>query len=137
MIRIKNTAQQTLVLKVPGIATAAANKDSILIPFDGFISNIVACCASGGTGATNSILDVNYIGSTIFGTDAVKVTIASTTGVATYGAVSSPFSVTFGAILSVDVDSISTNLSGTSIMVTISKTPPSSVTNLTDMNIII
>jgi len=136
MIKTKNIAHATLYLKAPGTVTAAVAKDVTIVPFDGFISNIVAACASGGTGATNSILDVNYNGtnSTIFGA-ATKVTLASTTGVASYSALSStPFGVTAGAILTLDADSVSTTLSNVCVAVTVTKTPPADCTNLADLN---
>lgn len=136
MIKDKNLGTAHIILKSSGVNTAATGKDSAFVPFNGFISNIIACCASGGTGATNSIIDVNYIGTTIFGA-ATKITFASTTGVASYSALSSdPYSVTAGATFALDVDSISTNLKGVHVDITISKSNPGTCTNLTDMDTI-
>jgi hypothetical protein len=124
-IKVRNQDHYVLRLPMSGIATAANNKIAANVPFDGFLANINAVCASGGTGATNSIIDVNYMGTTIF-SSATKVTIASTSGVVTYGTFTTdPLGVTAGATISVDVDSISTNLSGVMITVTISRQPPS------------
>ena len=123
-IKIKNLDHLPLVLSLPGIATAAADKDVIQVPFNGWLAGINAVCSSGGSGATNSIIDINYCGTTIFSA-ATKVTIASTTGVVTYSALTTdPLPVTTGATMSMDVDSISTNLSGVKITLTFSRRPP-------------
>jgi len=109
-IRTRNLQNAIIHLKAPGTVTAAADKDVAVAPFDGFITNIFAKCTDGGSGVTNSIADVNYQGTSIFGSDAVKLTFASTTGVVSYGAVSSSsVSVTAGGHFTLDVDSISTS----------------------------
>jgi len=136
-IRTRNLSTTILELQCSGAVTAAANKDALLIPFDGFISNIVAVCASGGTGATNSILDVNYQGTTIFSA-ATKITLASTTGVATYSAFTNdPQSVTYGAAMTLDADSVSTNLMGVKVYITLSRNNPCTPTNLTEQDAVL
>jgi hypothetical protein len=123
-IKIKNLDHLPLTLSLPGIATAATDKTAIQVPFNGFLAAINAVCASGGTGSTNSIVDIHYQGTTIFST-APKVTFTATTGVVAYGALTSdPLSVTAGAVMTLDVDSISTNLSGVNITLTFSRRPP-------------
>jgi hypothetical protein len=123
-IKIKNLDHLPLTLGVQGIATAASNKDIVQVPFDGFLAAVNAVCASGGTGATDSIIDIHVLGVTIFST-APKITFTSTSGAVTYGALTTdPLPVTAGTTISLDVDSISTNFSGVKVTVTISRRPP-------------
>lgn len=136
MIRFKNLGNKTVELSCPGVLTAATNKDSALVPFDGFITNIVASMASGGSGVTSSIVDVNYIGTSIFN-DTTKLTFAATTGTVTYDTLANdPYSVTQGALLTLDVDSISTTPAGLKVKITISKNNPATCTNLTNEDVL-
>jgi hypothetical protein len=123
-IKVKNLDHLPIQLAVPGVVTAAANKIAAQVPFDGFLAAINAICASGGSGASDSIMDLNYNGTTIFSTSP-KITFASTTGVVSFGALTTdPLPVTAGSVLSLDADSVSTTLSGVMVTVTISRRPP-------------
>lgn len=132
-IRVKNQHQYMINLSIPGTAvTAATNKACAIIPFPAKISNVYATCSSGGSGSTNSIVDVNLNGTTIFSA-ATKITFAATTGVATYSALSNnPTNVTAGSIISLDTDAVSTSLSNVNVVVTLTRTNIGAATNIAD-----
>jgi hypothetical protein len=131
-IRTKNLHHTVLALNAAGTLTAAASKACQMVPFSGFITNVAAVIGTPGSGVTNTILDVNYNGTTIFGA-AAKVTFAATTGVASYSTLSStPFSVTAGSIMTLDADAVPTSGANASVFVTISRTPQYDASNLVD-----
>ena len=135
-IRVKNLSNIVIALRAAGTLTATANKDCAKVPFTGMISNIVAKIADGGSGATNTIADLNLNGTTLF-SESTKITLASTTGVASYGALTTdPTPVTYGSILSLDVDQISTTASNLIVEVTISKGPVSKCSFLEDQDVV-
>lgn len=137
MIKPQNVAYQIINLCAPGTVAAAADKDAQIVAYSGWITNIFAFCISGGTGATNSIADVNLNGTTIFAS-ATKVTYASTTGVATYGTFTTdPTPVAAGDVISLDVDSISTSPKGLCVQLVISRMNPAATTTLSDITGII
>lgn len=128
-IRVKNLHNHIITLRSAGTLTAAANKDVAKAAFSGYITNIVGKVTSGGTGATNTIVDVNLNGTTLFAA-ATKITFASTTGVASYSALSSePVSVTYGSMFTLDVDSISSAPANLVVEITVSKTPVAAAGN--------
>ncbi len=134
-IRVKNLSNHILRLRSAGTLTAATDKDIATVPFDGFVSNVYAQCTSGGTGSTASIVDIHYLGTTIFSA-ATKVTLASTTGVVSYSALTSqPLAVTAGAYFTMDVDSIALAPANVEVMITITKTGVSSNQNASDHNL--
>jgi hypothetical protein len=131
-IRTRNLQNHIIVLKVNGTLTAAANKDAAMIPFNGVISNIRAKILTPGSGATNSVLDLNLNGTTVFSA-ATKITLAATTGVASYSALSSnPTSLTTGSILSLDADSVPTSGACAVVEVTVTRTGLETATNESD-----
>jgi len=133
MIKIRNLDHVLLQLKSPGTVTTGTEKDAAIVPFNGFITNVYAAAVSGGTGPTASIVDVNKNGTTIFAT-AVKVTIAATTGVATYSAQNTdPTPVAAGDVLSIDVDSIATSPKGFVVALLLSRQNPGGGANLADL----
>jgi hypothetical protein len=134
MIKVRNRDHEILVLRSPGTLTAAANKDVAMVPFAGFITNIVAKASDGGSGVTNSIADVHLNGTTIFGA-ATKITVTSTTGAVSYSAQTvDPTPVAAGDLLTLDVDSISTAPANLVVLVTVSKSNSGGAANLTDHN---
>ena len=136
-IRVKNLHNYMMVLSASGTLTAAADKACAMVPFNGFITNVAAVIGTAGSGATNTVLDVNYNGTTIFGA-ATKITLASTTGVATYSTLSStPFSVTAGSIITLDADSVPTAGACAAVRITISRTPPYNASNLVDHDAVV
>lgn len=133
-IRVKNLTNYTLTLKCSKTLTATLNVDIARIPFDGRISNVVAKCSSGGSGANNTVLDVNLNGTSIFAA-ATKITLASTTGTPSYSALTAtPLSVTAGSILSLDVDSVSANPMNAIVDVTITKNGVSAAGNAVNLD---
>lgn len=121
-IRTKNLHNKILELKVNGTLSATTNLNSVMVPFYGFISNIVATFSSHGTGA-NPILDVNKNGTTVFSA-ATKIT--GNTGSSTFGysdLSSDHFGVSPGDIISLDVDTGGTGAVNALVNITISKTP--------------
>jgi hypothetical protein len=133
-IRVRNLHNYIIVLKAAGALTAAADKDCAKVPFSGVISNVVGKIATPGTGATNTILDVNLNGTTIFGA-ATKVTFASTTGLASYSALTSnPTNVTFGSMLTLDADAVPTGGKNAVVEITITRTGEVTAGNLEDQD---
>ena len=131
-IRSKNLHHHIITLRSAGTLTAATDKDVAKALFSGFITNIVGKVTSGGTGATNTIVDVNLNGTTLFSA-ATKITFASTTGVASYSALSSePVSVTYGSMFTLDVDSIASAPKNCTVQITVSKTPVAAAGNSED-----
>lgn len=138
-IRLRNLHNTNLTLHTHGVTTTGNTKDCTIIPFNGFISNIVALAPVPGTGSTNSKLDINYNGtnSTIFNTNTTQVTLAATSGVMTVGSLTtSPFAVTAGAMLTLDIDAAATGSANFFVQVTISKTP-TVMTTLSDMGAVL
>jgi hypothetical protein len=120
-IRTKNLHNYILGLKVTKTISATLNVDAIVVPFSGFVSNIIATFSSLGTGAY-PILDVNKNGATIFG-DATKIT--GNTGSNTFGysdLTSDHLGVVAGDIISLDVDTAGTAAVNALVNITISKT---------------
>lgn len=135
MINTRNLGTYHLHLRSLGTVTAAANKDAAVVPFDGFIANIVATFST-VTGNTNSVIDLHYLGTTIFGA-ATKITVSTLSTIPSYSTLSSnEFGVTAGSILSMDVDSVSTTLTNILVDITITKTPPALCTTETNMNLV-
>jgi len=134
-IRTKNLQHVNLPLRYNGTMSASfLHRDIAMIPFDGKISNVVATCAAGGTGATNNIMDVHLNGTTIFA-GAVKITLAATTGVASYSTLSSqPLSVTAGSVLTLDCDQAATNATDALVLVTVTRTGIVTETNTTALD---
>ena len=132
-IRIKNLTNTTLHLRSAGTLTAATDKDVAKVPFDGFISNITGGVVGAGTGSTNTIADIHYLGTTIFAT-ATKLTFAATTGVMSSSLVST-LSVTAGAYFTLDIDQVPA--AGTpkhlEILITISRNNPGTESTLSDL----
>jgi hypothetical protein len=122
-IRTKNLHNIVLPLLARNTLSATINKDIAKVPFSGYISGVVCKVMTPGSGATNTIMDVNLNGTTIFA-DATKITMASTTGVCTYSALATkPTPVTYGSIISLDIDSCGTATLNAVVEVTISRTP--------------
>ena len=120
-IRTKNLHHHIITLRSAGTLTAASDKDVAKALFDGFITNIVGKVTSGGTGSTNTIVDVNLNGTTLFST-ATKMTFASTTGIASYSPLSNePVSVTYGSMFTLDVDSVALAPKNLVVQITVSK----------------
>jgi hypothetical protein len=134
-IRTKNLQNTELQLVDPGVVAAANDQAAVRVPFDGYISNIVARCATYGTGSTSStVADVHKNGTTIFGS-ATKVTLSSE-GAVTYSTMSAtPTPVSAGDILTLDVDSVAIG-SPTDLVVSvvISKTEVNEPSNETDLD---
>lgn len=133
MIKIRNISQQVIQLPISGTLTAVINKVLAVMPFAGWISNLKGVCLNPVNGVTTSVLDINKNGTTIF--SSTKMTIASTTGVVAFGALSTdPVQVAAGDIISVDVDDVGESPSGVCIMLTLSKDNPAKYTTLSDQN---
>jgi hypothetical protein len=133
-IKVKNLDNYVLTFKYNKTLTATLNQDVQLVPFSGFISNVVGRIGSGGTGVTNTIIDLNYEGSTIFGA-ATKITFAATTGVASYSDLTTkPYHVTYGAMMSIDIDQIAANPMNAIVEVVISRQPLNTADNLLDLS---
>jgi hypothetical protein len=131
-IRVKNLHNYILELTAPGTITAAASKSVKAAPFAGKISNIVASIGTPGSGVTNTVADVHINGTTIFG-DATKVTLASTTGVASYSALATqPTNVAAGDIFTLDLDSVPTSGANVCVLVTITRSNVGAETNVAD-----
>lgn len=109
MIRLKNRADWDYTLSIPGaaaVAAAAAGRDSLIVPFSGFLVGYMASFAINGVDGTGSptqnvVVDILQNGTTIFtSTNANKInwahgTIARTP--TTYGIlVADPVAVTAG-----------------------------------------
>ena len=134
-IRIKNLHNYNVALTYNQTLTVTTSKAIAKVHFDGFISNVIAKLATAGTGVTSTILDVMLNGATIFAA-ATKITLAATTGTATYSALTStPMGVTAGSILSLDVTQIATAPINAIVELTISKTPVYSPSNNSDRNL--
>ncbi len=133
-IRTKNLEHVILRLRHIKTLSATLNVDMATIPFNGRISNVTGTIVTPGTGATNNVLDINYLGTTIFATS-TKLTLAATTGVATASAVST-VSVTAGAYFTLDLDSVATNAVLCEALITISRTGGASETNETDQDLV-
>jgi hypothetical protein len=119
-IRTKNLHNIIIPLKCRSTLSATTDKDCAKVPFSGFITNIAGAVGT-ADGSTNSVIDINLNGTTIFA-DATKVTIAKTTGVFTYSALSTtPTAVTYGSVLSLDIDSCGTGTVNAVVDVTISR----------------
>jgi hypothetical protein len=137
MIKIRNLDHVLLELKVPGAVTTGTEADAALVPFDGFITNIFAKAVTGGTGSTPSVVDVNKNGTTIFAT-ATKITIAATTGAASYSAQNvDPTPVAAGDLLSLDVDSIAGSPAGFVVALLLSRQNPGGGANLADLTLVL
>jgi hypothetical protein len=133
MIRKKNLSHEVFTLKTLGSVTAATNKDGFIVPFDGFISNLYGLCST-ITGNTNSILDINKNGTTIFGA-AVKCTFTTGSVTASFSALTSnPTSVSAGDLITLDADSVSTTLTNAFVDVCISKVQDALCGTLSDQN---
>lgn len=127
-IRTKNLQNVVISLVKNGTFSATTDIDSKLIPFSGFISNVVAKIVTPGTGA-HPIFDVNLNGTTIFGA-ATKITCNTTSGVNSYSALdASPKSVTYGSVLTLDCDTAGTAAANAIVNVTISRTPINTPSN--------
>lgn len=128
-IRTKNLHHYIITLRSAGTLTAATDKDVAKALMAGYITNVVGKVTSGGTGSTNTIVDINLNGTTIFAA-ATKITFASTTGVASYSALSSePIAVTQGSMFTLDVDSIALAPKNVAVQITVSRTPVAAAGN--------
>lgn len=133
-IRIKNLHNTELVLAKPGTVTGNSIA-CVRVPFDGYITNIVADIVTPGTGSTSSsVLDIHKNGTTIF-TSATKITISSA-GVVTYSGMSAtPTPVSAGDILTLDADSLAIGTpANLSVSVVVSKTEVNEPSNQSDLN---
>ena len=133
-IKVRNLDHQVIEFTLNKTLSATLNAGIAKPFFSGFISDISAVIQTPGSGATNTVLDVNLNGTTIFSA-ATKITLASTTGVASYSDLTAtPTQVTYGSILSLDVDSVSTNPLNAIVQIVISKQPLNTADNNTDLN---
>jgi hypothetical protein len=121
-IRVKNLHNAVLSLRSAGTLTAATNKDIAIVPFAGCISNICALSSTHGVGSTDTVVDINKNGTTIFGA-ATKITLDGGTTTVSYSALTSqPTMVAAGDVLTMDIDSVGSTFSNLEVLITISKT---------------
>ncbi|HCV42401.1 MAG TPA: hypothetical protein DGH68_02885 [Bacteroidetes bacterium] len=133
-IRVKNLHNFVGTLKYNQTLTATVNRDLFSVPFAGFISGVRAKLGTAGTGAQATIVDVNLNGTTVFAA-ATKVTLAATTGVASYSALTSaPTPVAAGDIVSIDIDQIATAPINLAVDVIISRTPLADADHSTNLD---
>jgi hypothetical protein len=131
-IRIRNLHNFVISLKYTKTLTATVEQDVSVVPFAGFISNIVAKLGNTGSGSTNSVVDINLNGTTIFST-ATKITLAATTGVATYSPLATkPTALAAGDVISMDIDQISVAPRNLVVQVTVTRTPIDDASNVAD-----
>jgi hypothetical protein len=133
-IRIKNQHHHILTLKASLTLSATTNKDFALVPFAGKISNIYATCSTVGTGNTNSIIDINKNGTTIF-SQAPKITISTQSTTVSYSTFTSqPTDVAAGDIISMDIDSVGSGMANLLVSVVITRTGVGAETNVADLD---
>lgn len=133
-IRIKNLHNYILDLVYPGTVATGSNKAVAVAPFAGKISNVFATMSDPGTGATSAVFDVNKNGTTIFSA-ATKITVAATTGVQSYSALTSePTNVAAGDIFTLDCDTKSTTGTNACVSIVITRTNMGSVSTASDID---
>jgi len=129
-LKVQNLDEYVITLRSAGTLTAAVNKDCAISPIKGWLRNLFAIIETPGTGATATTLDVNLNTVSIFSSSGIS--LAATTGVATYGALSSdPLAVAAGDVFSLDIDGISTSPKNVVVSIVISKRP-AAVRNVQD-----
>ena len=133
MIKTRNLGDYKIHLKAAGEVAAGANKDVAKVPFDGWLANVVASFSS-ITGNTNSVVDINYLGTSIFGGTA-RITLSTLSNTPTYNTLSTdPLPVTAGSLFTMDVDSVSTTLTNLIVDLVITRTPPAKTTTLSNLD---
>ena len=96
---------------------ATGTKARFVAPMDGTIVGVTAAVISAPAGSS-AILDVNKNGTTIFGTQANRPTVAAAATTATVGAFSVNNFVA-GDVITVDVDQVGSGTAGTGFTVAI------------------
>jgi hypothetical protein len=128
-IRIKNLHNYILRLRVNSTLSATTDKDCVVAPFAGQISNVFSTFTTLGT-AAHPILDVHKNGTTIFSAS-TKITGTTTSGVMSYSALSSP-NVDAGDIFTLDVDTSGTAAVNATVLITITRTDVPTNSTLSD-----
>ena len=110
-----DSSLENILFHVQGAATVGVG--SMYVPIHGGTFTIMSIAVRARVAPTGAslILDVNKNGTTIFGTQANRPTIAAAGNLATVGAFSVS-SVTTGDYLSVDVDQIGSTVAGSDIV---------------------
>lgn len=104
-------------LRSLGTLTAAALKDAWVAPCSGRIVEVHARVATAPTGAT-LLVDVNKNGTTIYGTQANRPTVAISGFTATVGE-NSVIEVAEDDIITIDVDQVGSTVAGANLAVSI------------------
>lgn len=109
---------ENLLFSMAGTLTVKTG--TLRVPIHGGTFDIISIDAMVGTAPTgaSAIVDVNKNGTTVYGTQANRPTIAAGTTDATVGA-HSVTSVTSGDYLTVDVDQIGSTVAGADLVVSI------------------
>jgi hypothetical protein len=136
MLKHKNVGFYDLDLVVPGTMSATlSGRAGSVAPFAGFISNIHAKVFVPQDGTISTKLDVNKNSTTIFAAETTQISLAGTTGVASYGALTTdPIQVAAGDLFTVDVDVPGVGHVGCIVRLTVDRQNPGQSTTLSDLS---
>lgn len=114
---IASTYVKEITFTVPGTLVVGTGKARYYVPTGRTISSVRASVGTAPTGAS-VIVDVNKNGTTIYGTQANRPTIAAS-GFTALGGAASAGTLVAGDYLTVDVDQIGSTIAGADLTVTI------------------
>ncbi len=134
-IKVKSLDHAILDMSLQGTLAAGLHKIVTIAPFTGYLVGLIVKAQDAGTGTTATKLDVNKNGTTIFSASTTQISVASTTGAVSIGALTTdPHPLAAGDVLAIDIDAVPTNPINLGVAFVISKRPANFVllTNLDD-----